>query len=141
MKHFLFASLLVACGGAGGTPLLEGGADDATTNDAQASDAQGNDAQPNKDAGPDCQQLLADLEAKRQDAVQCCQTCGSLQCTQQIEGLCCPLTVTSGDSLAAKAYESALQAVKDAKCVISCPPVTCSTKPTLFCQQSGSCMQ
>jgi hypothetical protein len=145
MKYWSFALVLVACGGAGGTPLLEGGAsDDATSgSDAQqGSDAQpGNDAQPVKDAGPNCQALLADLEQKRQAAVQCCLTCGTLQCTQQIEGLCCPLTVTSGDSLASKAYENALQAVKDANCQINCPPNTCSSKPTDLCQQSGTCLQ
>ena len=134
-----FAVLLVAaCGGAEGTPLFDGGGNG---DDATASDAQSTDAQPKKDSGPDCQVLLADLEQKRQAAVQCCLTCGSLQCTQQIEGLCCPLTVTSGDSLASKAYENALQAIKDANCVINCPAVTCSTKPSLLCEQSGSCAQ
>ena len=144
MKYSLFALLVAACGGAGGTPLLEGGAgDDATTTDAQpGNDAQsGNDAQPGKDAGPNCQALFADLEQKRQAAVQCCLTCGTLQCTQQIEGLCCPLTVTSGDSLASKAYENALQAAKDANCQINCPPNTCSSKPSNLCQQTGSCLQ
>ena len=142
MKYWHFA-FVVACGGAEGTPLLEGGSgDDATsTNDAQSSDAQTNDVQPGKDGGPNCQALLADLETKRQAAVQCCLTCGTLQCTQQIEGLCCPLTVTSGDSLASKAYENALQAVKNANCVINCPPNTCSSKPTNVCQATGSCLQ
>jgi hypothetical protein len=142
MKYLSFAFVLAGCGGAGGTPLLEGGAgDDATTSDAQSSDAQASDGQPGKDAGPNCQSLIADLEEKRQAAVQCCLTCGTLQCTQQIEGMCCPLTVTSGDSLASKAYENALQAVKDAKCVINCPPNTCSSKPSLVCQQTGTCTQ
>ena len=143
MKYFSLAVLLAACGGAEGTPLLEGGAgDDATASDAQSNDAQpGVDVQPGKDAGPNCQALLADLEQKRQAAVQCCLTCGTLQCTQQIEGLCCPLTVTSGDSLASKAYENALQSVKDGQCPINCPPNTCSSKPSNLCQQTGSCLQ
>ena len=143
MKYSACLLLLAACGGAEGTPLLDGGTDDdATANDAQSKDGATNDGQPGKDgSGPDCQALLTDLEQKRQAAVQCCLTCGTLQCTQQIEGMCCPLTVTSGDSLASKAYEGALQAVRDAKCQINCPPNTCSSKPTLVCQQSGSCAQ
>jgi hypothetical protein len=143
MKHLSLALALVACGGATGTPLLDGGdnGDDATTSDAGPSSDASNDAQPGKDAGPNCQALLADLETKRQAAVQCCLTCGTLQCTQQIEGLCCPLTVTSGDSLSAKAYENALQAVMNASCMINCPPNTCSTKPSNVCQATGSCMQ
>ena len=136
MKCLSFALALVACGGATTTPLLDGGeGDDATTDSGQS------DAQPGKDGGSPCAQLFADLEEKRTAAVQCCSTCGTLQCTQQIEGLCCPLTVTSGDSLSAKAYENALQAVKNANCTINCPPVTCSTKPSNICQTSGSCVQ
>jgi len=142
MKYSACLLLLVACGGAEGTPLLEGGAgDDATTGDAQSKDGAANDGQPGKDGGSNCQALLTDLEQKRQAAVQCCLTCGTLQCTQQIEGMCCPLTVTSGDSLASKAYENALQAVKNANCQINCPPSPCTSKPTLVCQQSGSCAQ
>ena len=141
MKYLALAVALIACGGAESTPLLEGGADDATSGDAQGKDAQGGDAQPGKDAGPNCQALLTDLEQKRQAAVQCCLTCGTLQCTQQIEGMCCPLTVTSGDSLASHAYKDALQAVRDANCQVDCPPVTCSAKPSNICQANGSCAQ
>jgi hypothetical protein len=142
MKCLSFALALVACGGATGTPLLDSGdGDDATTDSGQTNDGQSGDAQPGKDGGSQCTQLFADLEEKRTAAVQCCLTCGTLQCTQQIEGLCCPLTVTSGDSLSAKAYENALQAVKDAKCPVNCPPVTCSAKPSNVCQTTGSCAQ
>jgi hypothetical protein len=118
--------------------LLDGGdVDDATTTDGGSS----GDAQPEKDSGSQCAQLFADLEEKRKAAVQCCLTCGTLQCTQQIEGLCCPLTVTSGDSLSAKDYKNALDALKNANCVINCPPNACSTKPSNICQTTGSCVQ
>src|SRR5258706_1977075 len=99
MRTLLFA-LLAACGGVD-SPLLDGGTESDGAD--SASDAQDN-----------CPQLLASLDAKQATAIQCCTTCNSLQCTQQIEGLCCPLTVTSADSLSAKDYLAALKAVRDA---------------------------
>jgi len=135
MKALSFAlfALTAACSGATVSPLLDGGpgGDDATTGDAA----------PSPDGGPSCNQLLADLESARQAAVQCCATCDSEQCTQQIDGLCCPVTVTSGDSLSAKDYKKALDAVKSAGCTVSCPDLACSSKATDVCQKDGTCQQ
>ena len=128
---------LIACGGATTTPLLDGGG----TDGGPASDAHADVNPPGQDGGPDCTKLLADLDQKQQAATQCCLTCNSLQCTQQIDGLCCPVTVTSGDSLASKDYLAALKAVKDANCQVNCPAIACSTKPTDVCMQNGSCAQ
>jgi hypothetical protein len=129
---------LVACGGAETSPLLDDGGSDATNSDGADGDGSG---QPVADAADPCTKLLADLETKRQAAVQCCLTCGTLQCTQQIDGLCCPLTVSSGDSLDSKDYLTALKAVKDAHCSINCPNLACSSKPTDICGPNGNCSQ
>jgi hypothetical protein len=145
MKTFAFvlaaAALGMACGGATTTPLLDGGGggDGGSGGDAGG----GSDATPppGGDAGPDCAKLLADLESKRQAAIQCCPTCNTLQCGQQIDGLCCPLTVTSGDSTAAKAYKLALEAVKSASCTVNCPAIACSTQPSNVCSNGGTCQQ
>ena len=123
--------MLLGCGGAIDTSLLDGGSNDGSSKDVQSG----------KDAGANCQALLADLATKQEAATQCCPTCNSLQCTQQVEGLCCPLTVTSGDSLSVKAYVSAREAVKSANCQVNCPPITCSSKPSNVCQQNGACAQ
>lgn len=133
------SAALAACGGVTTSPLLDGGGgNDATTKDGGGGPP---DATPGPEAGPDCTKLLADLQTKQQAAIQCCLTCGSLQCTQQIEGLCCPLTVTSNDSLASKDYLAALKAVKDANCQVNCPALACSQKPTDICGTNGTCNQ
>jgi len=137
MRLFLVAcAALVACGGADTSPLFDGGSSDATSSDGAS-----RDSGPAPDSADPCAKLLSDLETKRQAAVQCCLTCGTLQCTQQIDGLCCPLTVTSGDSLTSQDYLTALKAVKDAHCSINCPNLTCSQKPTDVCDKNGSCAQ
>lgn len=123
---------LCACGGAIDTTLLDGG-----------------DGGGQKDAQPDvgqtsCDALYQQIQADEAAATQCCPTCNVMQCTQQVEGVCCPLTVNSGDSPAVKAYESALQAFKDAHCVAACPAIACSTQPSDKCMQtgtSGTCAQ
>jgi hypothetical protein len=145
MKALSFALALVfasGCGGALGTPLLDGGGGGTDGGGG------GGDGGPTTDAGPpgvdggvDCAKLLADLEARRQAAIQCCVTCNVQQCSQQVDGLCCPLTITSADSFAVKQYESTLAAVKSSGCTYACPGVTCSVAPSNVCQQSGTCAQ
>lgn len=125
-------TLVVGCGGVIGDPLGDGGGTDGTT---------GNDAQPGSDAGPSCTKLLADLETARLAAIQCCPTCNIVQCVTQIDGLCCPVTVTSADTDASKAYEKALAAVKNAGCMVNCPAIACSTQPSNDCQNDGTCRQ
>ena len=137
MRFFLLAcAAMLACGGAQSSPLFDGGSGDAASG-TDASDA----GTPSADAADPCTALLADLEVKRQATIQCCLTCGTLQCTQQIDGLCCPLTVTSSDSLASKDYLTALKAVRDAQCAVNCPNLACSQKPTDVCDKNGNCTQ
>ena len=142
MRFFLFACTVVAfgCGGAIDTSLLDGGSDAST-----GKDAGGSDSAPGKyAAGPDCQALYAQLQSEEPQAEQCCATCNSVQCTQQVDGLCCPLTVNNGDSPAVKTYEATLKAFRDAGCSTACPAIACAAKPTGLClgnSQDGTCSQ
>jgi len=137
----ILASAAVACGGVTTGPILDDGGSDATTDGPGSGGDSGTDAQPPADAGPDCNKLLADLEAKREAAVQCCATCDSLQCGTQVDGLCCPVTVTSATSQATKDYLAALAAVRTAQCSVNCPNIACSSQPSSVCQQDGTCKQ
>ncbi len=142
MRYFLFGctALALGCGGAIDTGLLDGGSDAGAGKDSGATDgAPGKDA-----AGPDCQALYAELQSEEPQAEQCCATCNSIQCSQQVDGLCCPLTVDSADSPAVKTYEATLKAFRGAGCATACPALACATKPTGLClgnSQNGTCSQ
>jgi hypothetical protein len=118
----LLCVLCVGCGGAVATPLLDGG-DDAS------------------DGADNCSQLLEQLASQEPTATQCCSTCNSLQCTAQVDGLCCPLTVSAAGSDAVKAYEATLTQIRSAHCPVNCPAIACTTKPTETCNPSGICQQ
>ncbi len=115
------------------TGLLDGGS---------GTDGGGNgDAGNGGDAAASCAQLLSKLDQARQAAIQCCPTCNVSQCTQQVDGLCCKLTVTSQDSQAVQTYLAALKAVQDANCQVACPAVPCPAGPSNVCGPSSTCVQ
>jgi hypothetical protein len=124
---------LGACGGAIDTNLLDGGDGGGGGNDGSQQDGTTSDAPANT-----CDALAAQIANAEAAATECCPTCNVQQCTQQVAGLCCPLTVTNPDSAAVKSYEAALKAYNDAKCVANCPAIACSTKPSGMCMQTGS---
>ncbi len=132
------ALVLCACGGAIDTTLLDGG---------DGGGGGGNDGGGGqKDGQPqaDCNALYQQVQSLEAAATACCPTCNVMQCTQQVDGLCCPLTVDNPDSSDVKAYESALKAFRDANCSTACPAIACATKPSGQCMQSGnngSCAQ
>jgi hypothetical protein len=127
--------VLLACGGAIDTTLLDGG------------DGGGNkDGGGGKDgAAGTCDSLLAQLSSEEAAAIACCPTCNVQQCAVQVPGLCCPLSVTNADSNTVKTYEDTLQAIKDAHCDVACPALACSTNPSGQCTQqsaqTGTCAQ
>lgn len=126
--------LLTGCGGIVDSPLLDGGPDGAPADG-------GADAVSTPDSGQTCDSLLNQLATEATSAVQCCATCNIAQCTVQVEGLCCPLTVDSQSSAAVMAYEATLAEIKASHCIVSCPGIACSTKPSDVCSQGDSCMQ
>jgi hypothetical protein len=114
---------VVGCGGLVG-PGLDGGGD-AKSNDAVA------DAAPD---AVDCNQRLAELSAAAAMAAQCCATCNVAQCTQQLDGICCGLTVNDKSSTASAAYLNKLAAVRAA----GCGPHSCPSPQILGCSSTGA---
>jgi len=133
----LAAAFCVGCGGAIDTGLLDGGGGGGGDGGGGGKDGGGGGG----DAADKCAQLLAQAEQARLAAIECCPTCNVQQCSQQVDGLCCKVTVTNPDSTAVKTYLDALKAVQDAKCQVPCPAIACPVDPTNVCQQNGSCAQ
>lgn len=129
-------SLLVGCGGATQTDLLNS---DASTNDGgSGTDGGGSDARADGPAA-DCKTLLANVNDLRNNATKC--NGGSIVCDVQVEDLCCPLTVTGPASRKEVTdFEAAVKAAKAGNCMVGCPAIPCAAKPTLKCS-SGICQQ
>jgi hypothetical protein len=68
------------------------------------------------------------------DAAERCGVGGPpTQCTDALDGLCCPVLVADKDSDASVAYEKALGAFRDAGCAFQCPPKACDFMPLGVC--------
>jgi hypothetical protein len=90
------------------------------------------------DAGTDCATLLANVNASRPAAKQCCPSCNRLPCNYTVDDLCCPLTVDVPGSQSVVAFQSAVAAFKMAGCVSLCPAIACRVGPTGVCDMSTS---
>ena len=115
------------------TSLLDGGSNDGA--------AGGNDGTTGGDAADKCAQLIAQADQALQAAIQCCPTCNVMQCSQQIDGLCCKVSVTNPDSQAVKQYIAAVDAGRAANCQVGCPAIVCPVAASNVCQQDGTCAQ
>jgi hypothetical protein len=88
----------------------------------------------------DCQERQTQLTNIQDILRKCCPTCQG-ECTQSIEGVCCPFTVSpTANSTAVMAYEQAMQAFK-ASCPVACPASPCPAAPSNSCNPSTSVCQ
>ena len=125
MRAWLFAPLLVACGGSIADPI-EGGSADATT-DAIVTDVPA----PKMDAPVtiDCNTLKAKLDAARTQVITCCPICQSIQCSHVTQDVCCPISTTATD---VTAFEQLVADYK-AQCNPACPAIPCPPVPSNTC--------
>jgi hypothetical protein len=87
-----------------------------------------------------CNKLQLKVEALRPRAQECCFTCNAQQCDLLVDGLCCPISVTSRNATNVMAFADAVRAFKDAECHAPCPDSLCRTAPSMLCQMSSSCL-
>ena len=127
---FSLCLFLCACGG-----VIDGPGSDSGSADTSS------DAGSKSDGAVDCNALINQLGGEEPNAIQCCSKCNVIQCAYQVPGLCCPLSVTSESSDAVKIYEATLQQIQKAGCLVSCPAIACSTKPSGVCSETDSCAQ
>jgi hypothetical protein len=128
--RFSVCLFLCACGG-----VIDGPGSDSGLTDTSS------DAASKSDGAVDCTALTNQLAGQEPNAIQCCSTCNIVQCSYQVPGLCCPLSVTSATSDAVKIYEATLAQIQKAGCLVSCPAIACSTKPSGVCSQTNICAQ
>ncbi len=122
----LIALTLLAAAGCGGQVA---GPIDAGAGDGQAADAT-SDVKVDAPPAVDCTKLAADIGDLEEQARTCCAFCNSVQCSHVVDGLCCPVSITSDQ---APALAAALAKFKAAGCVAGCPAVLCPTAPSNVC--------
>lgn len=102
------------------------------------------DAGVANDGGDPCPNLLADVKRLRADVTTCSLTSLEMQCDQQIDDLCCKLTVTA-NAPDLKKFDDAVKLFKKTNCMIDCNSANCSNQPSKVCQPTtgtkGSCVQ
>ena len=81
----------------------------------------------------DCEAINMELRQLLAAAQQCIPGPGEPQCTEVIEGLCCPEVVNPANDAAIDAYDEALKVALDAGCDMLCPEIPCVDKPTAKC--------
>jgi hypothetical protein len=85
-----------------------------------------------------CEQLLADVHARLEEAKRCCPFCGALQCTGSVPGPCCDETVGYGESPETAAYLEAYKIWTNSGCFAACPRIACLVTPSYDCVVTGS---
>jgi len=138
---FLFA-FAAACGGS--TFAAVDTAKDASTSDAAgdgAADARADAADASTDVpvldGDACASLLANVDRLRPTARTCCPSCNALQCTETVDDVCCPISVTHADAQDVVAFADAVRAFR-AQCAPMCPGRPCAPTPTNDCDPNTS---
>jgi len=148
----LLSLLLVAIGcGAGSSPTgVKDGGDDGPTaeggdgggcfpfcsgsSSGSSGGSGGGDAA--SDAPATCAQQAA-VVAQLQAAAQTCNPQLPSQCTGITQGICCALTISSGNDMAVNAYASAVTSYKSA-CSPTCMGSVCPTAPSQKCDSSAT---
>jgi hypothetical protein len=120
---------------AGGGTDAGGGADSGGSGDTGAADDGGGGIDAG-DAGVDCNALAAEVSKAETEATKCCPTCALAQCGIAVQGLCCPISVTT--MLQAKTFQAAVDHYK-AFCQYACPATPCEIAPSDKCLPSGQC--
>lgn len=121
----LFLLSIAACGGGvagvsdAGASDDSGGARDATADGAGIRDA----------SDLSCDVLLRRIDELRAATRECCAECRVPQCTQQVDDLCCPLSVTTPNA----EFAGAVAEYKRRCPGVACPAVPCRLKPSYQC--------
>ncbi|HEY8039133.1 MAG TPA: hypothetical protein VIF15_05035 [Polyangiaceae bacterium] len=145
LRFALLAVLLplLGCGNGAASPSTaqDGGTDASSAGDAAEGGcfptcAGGDSGLPGDDAGGDgaatCDQLKAEavsLEA----AARACNPQLPSPCSASTDGICCPVSVTPGNTTAIDNFDQAVAAYK-AQCTPNCAGIVCHPAPSNTCQ-------
>lgn len=92
-----------------------------------------------------CEPLLMEVTVKQEIATSCNPEIGDgIECTDTIEGLCCPIAVNDLNSPEVIAYLEALKQYQQNGCMPMCPPDPCPSMPKADCMATmgieGTCV-
>jgi len=146
MRKALCFAFVVACGGSVVGPIGDGGGgSDGQTSDGTTGGCTGtppscfcgspkciNGQWGCTDCGNDCNSLLQQINSEQAKLQTCCPTCKSLQCLGTAQGVCCVITINSGD----KSNFEALVTKYKQQCKPVCPGIPCPPAPSMVCDPS-----
>jgi hypothetical protein len=89
--------------------------------------------------------LIAAVDSALEDAKGCDPTIDIEQCTQTLDGPCCPVVVNPGNTAAVAAFQQAMADLEASGCNVNCPDIPCIENPVGTCLGSspadGSCSE
>jgi hypothetical protein len=156
---FVLAVVSLGCGddagtggGGGGTTssstttssTTTGGTTTSTTSSTTGSTSSSTSTGQGGGGGGDCAAIIAAVDDALTDAKACNPLIDVEQCTQVLEGPCCPVAVNPGNAAAVQAFQQAMTDLEDSGCVVMCPEIPCIDNPVGLCvgnTQNGSCTE
>ena len=129
---------LAACGNGSSSPLVEAGPIDSST---EASHESGtgfpiDDGAAPPDAGSECDQMRAQV-LDLQTLARACNPQGVSECGAAVDGICCPVTVSIGNTGPVNDFTQSVTAYKQ-KCNPDCTKVICGAAPTNVCEGTAN---
>lgn len=135
----------VGSGGATTTSTTTGPTTATTTTTASQSSSQSaTSTTTGGEGGADCNDVLEAVNAALADAKVCNPLVDVEQCTQVLDGPCCPVAVNPANTAAVQAFQDALIDFQNGSCEALCPDVVCIDEPVGSCQgnsEMGSCTE
>lgn len=151
------ALAIVACGdddgdynGGGGQSSTSTNTTGPTTSSTQTSTATQSVSQTatstttGGEGGGNCDAVLEAVNAALADAKVCNPLIDIEQCTQVLDGPCCPVAVNPGNAAAVQAFQDAMTDFQNGHCNANCPDIPCIESPIGSCQgntEMGSCTE
>jgi hypothetical protein len=96
------------------------------------------------EGGGNCDAVIAAVNAALADAKVCNPLIDVEQCTQVLDGPCCPVAVNPGNTAAVQAFQDAMTDLQNGHCNVPCPEIPCIENPVGLCQgntEMGSCTE
>jgi hypothetical protein len=96
------------------------------------------------EGGGNCDAVIEAVNAALADAKVCNPLIDVEQCTQVLDGPCCPVAINPGNTAAVQAFQDAMTDLQNGHCTVPCPEIPCIENPVGMCQgntEMGSCTE
>ncbi|NUO51162.1 MAG: hypothetical protein HOV80_20075 [Polyangiaceae bacterium] len=115
-----------------------------TTTTSQSSSQSSTSTSTGGEGGGNCDAVIEAVNAALADAKVCNPLIDIEQCTQVLDGPCCPVAVNPGNAAAVQAFQDAMTDLENGHCNVMCPEIPCIENPVGACQgdtEMGSCSE